>query len=53
LRQNRLLFVWRTPRLGRPSKWIATLLIVGGTVYLGHQLWQMLQAVRSLLRSVS
>jgi hypothetical protein len=48
-----LLLVWRTPRLGRPSKWIGTLLIVGVTVYLGHQLWQTLQTLRSLLMSVS
>ena len=29
--------VWRTPRPGRAGRWIATVAIVGVTVYLGHQ----------------
>ena len=43
--------VWRTPRLGRTGRWIATLVIVGVTVYLGHQLWQTLRVLHRLLES--
>jgi hypothetical protein len=41
--------VWRTPRLGRAGRWIATLVILSMTAYLGYQLWQTLRMVRSLL----
>jgi hypothetical protein len=30
--------VWRTPRLDRTAKWIATLLVLGLTAYIGWQL---------------
>jgi hypothetical protein len=46
-----LFFVWRTPRLGRGGRWIATVLILGVTVYFGHRLWQSLRMVHSLLLS--
>jgi hypothetical protein len=46
-----LFLVWRTPGLGRTARWIATVVIVGVTVYLGQQLWQTLHALRSLLMS--
>ena len=45
--------VWRTPRLGQASRWIATVVIMGVTVYLGHQLWQVLRVLHSLLLSLS
>jgi hypothetical protein len=48
-----LFLVWRTPRLSCTGRWIATVLIVGVTVYLGHQLWQELRVVHSLLLSRS
>jgi hypothetical protein len=48
-----LFLVWRTPRLGQTSRWIATVIIVGMTVYLGHQLWQTLRVFHSLLGSIS
>jgi hypothetical protein len=43
--------VWRTPRLGWTGRWIATLVIVGVTMYLGHQLWQTLRVLHRLLGS--
>lgn len=46
-----LLLVWRTPRLGRTGRWIATVVILGVTAYLGYQLWQTLRMVHSLLFS--
>jgi hypothetical protein len=48
-----LLLVWRTPRLGRTGRWMATVVIVGVTVYLGQQLWQTLRMLHSLLSSIS
>jgi hypothetical protein len=48
-----LFLVWRTPRLGRAGRWIATVVIVGVTVYLGHQLWQTLRVLHRLLGSLS
>jgi hypothetical protein len=48
-----LFLVWRTPRLGRAGRWIATIVIVGVTVYLGHQLWQTLRVLHRLLGSLS
>jgi hypothetical protein len=48
-----LVLVWRTPRLGRTGRWIATVLIVGLTVFLGNQLWQAFRALYSLLISLS
>jgi len=47
-----LFLVWRTPRLGRTARWIATVVIVGVTVYVGRQLWQTVHALRNLLISV-
>ena len=46
-----LLLVWHTPRLSRTGRWVATVLIVGVSVYLGHQLWQTLRVLHSLLLS--
>jgi hypothetical protein len=48
-----LFLVWRTPRLGQASRWIATVVIMGVTVYLGHQLWQVLRVLHSLLLFLS
>jgi hypothetical protein len=48
-----LVLVWRTPRLGRTGRWMASVVIVGGTAYLGHQLWQVLRVVHRLLLSLS
>jgi hypothetical protein len=48
-----LVLVWRTPRLSRTGRWIATVVMVGVTVYLGHQLWQALRVLHSLLLSLS
>jgi hypothetical protein len=48
-----LFLVWRTPRLGWAGRWIATVVIVGVTVYLGHQLWQTLRVLHRLLGSLS
>jgi hypothetical protein len=48
-----LFLVWHTPRLGRAGRWIATVVIVGVTVYLGHQLWQTLRVLHRLLGSLS
>jgi hypothetical protein len=48
-----LLLVWRTPQLSRVGRCIATVVIVGVTVYLGHQLWQTLRILHSLLLSRS
>ena len=48
-----LCLVWRTPRLSRTGRWIATVVIVGVTVYLGYRLWQVLLALHSLLLSLS
>jgi hypothetical protein len=44
----RLFLVWRTPRLGRTGRCIATGVIVGGTAYLGHQRWQALLVLYNL-----
>ena len=44
-----LLLVWRTPRLGRVGRWLATIVVVGVTVYLSHQLWQALRLLHNLL----
>jgi hypothetical protein len=48
-----LFLVWHTPRLSRAGRWIATVLIVGVTVYLGHQFWQALRVLSNLLLSLS
>ena len=48
-----LFLVWRTPRLGRTGRWMATVVIVGVTAYLGHQLWQALRVLHGLLPSLS
>jgi hypothetical protein len=48
-----LFLVWRPPRLGRAGRWIATVVIVGVTVYLGHQLRQTLRVLHRLLGSLS
>jgi hypothetical protein len=48
-----LFLVWRTPRLSQTGRWIATVLIVGVTVYLGYHLWQALRVLHSLLLSRS
>jgi hypothetical protein len=48
-----LLLVWRTPRLSCTGRWFATVLIVGVTVYLGYQLWQVLHVLHSLFPSLS
>jgi hypothetical protein len=48
-----LFLLWRTPRLGWAGRWIATVVIVGVTVYLGHQLWQTLRVLHRLLGSLS
>jgi hypothetical protein len=44
-----LFLVWRTPQLSRVGRCIATVVIVGVTVYLGHQLWQTLRVLHTLL----
>jgi len=48
-----LFLLWRTPRLGWAGRWIATVVVVGVTVYLGHQLWQTLRVLHRLLGSLS
>ena len=47
------ILAWRTPRLSRTGRWIAMVLIVSATVYLGHQLWQALRILHNLLQSRS
>jgi hypothetical protein len=44
-----LVLVWRTPRLGRTDRWLAAVVIMGLTVYLGQQLWQLFHVLHSLL----
>jgi hypothetical protein len=48
-----LFLLWRTPRLGWAGRWITTVVVVGVTVYLGHQLWQTLRVLHRLLGSLS
>jgi len=48
-----LLLVWRTPQLGRTGRWIATVVVVGMSAYLGHQLWQTLRALHGMLVPIS
>ena len=48
-----LFLLWRTPRLGWAGRWIATVVVVGVTVYLGRQLWQTLRVLHRLLGSLS
>jgi hypothetical protein len=47
-----LFLVWRTPRLGRTGRWMATGVIVGVTAYLCPHLWQVLRVLHSLLLSL-
>jgi len=47
------LLVWRTPQLGRTGRWIATVVVVGMSAYLGHQLWQTLRALHGMLVLIS
>lgn len=41
--------VWKTPRLDRTGKWIATLLVLGLTAYVGWQLSITLSQLQQLL----
>jgi hypothetical protein len=39
--------VWRTPQLGRTAKWIATVVVVGVSAYLG---WEFIVTLREVGR---
>jgi hypothetical protein len=41
--------VWRTPRLDRTGKTIATLLVLAITAYVGWQLWSAVQNLETVL----
>jgi hypothetical protein len=48
-----LLLVWRTPRLSRRGRWIASVIILALSMYLGQQVWHKLRELQSMLVSLS